>query len=262
MGGPKVSQRQQSFGGRVGGQTEKRRVTHFFKLRFFERIKKLFQTISEKGRISKKNRKIFKRDTINYNWKMDDLKMELFEEVKLNILKFIWRTYFYSQKFAFALSFVFAVFCINFSNIFALIFSMKIRRRNKSNPTLLGLYFSRILVEIFCNVWIAIRIIWVIIWATESYNWDKKFFFIWTNLIIICYPLYLHSFPDVSLEITGSISNSPVKSNGEINDFAWMDSRGLWTHYRIYRDRNDSVGLIYENSRTATFHDITRVHKQ
>ena len=74
--------------------------------------------------------------------------MELFEEVKLNILKFIWRTYFYSQKFAFALSFVFAVFCINFSNIFALIFSMKIRRRNKSNPTLLGLhfvYFSRIL---------------------------------------------------------------------------------------------------------------------
>ena len=35
----KVSQRQQSFGGRVGGQTEKRRVTHFFKLRFFERKK-------------------------------------------------------------------------------------------------------------------------------------------------------------------------------------------------------------------------------
>ena len=41
---------------------------------------------------------------------MDDLKMELFEEVKLNILKFIWRTYFYSQKFAFALSIAFAVF--------------------------------------------------------------------------------------------------------------------------------------------------------
>ena len=54
---------------------------------------------------------------------MDDLKMELFEEVKLNILKSIWRTYFYSQKFAFALSIPVRYFhAFNFSNFFALIF--------------------------------------------------------------------------------------------------------------------------------------------
>ena len=70
----------------------------------FLKEKKLFQTISKKGRISKENKKIFKRDTINNIWKMDDLKMELFEEVKLNILKLIWRTYFSSKKFAFAIS--------------------------------------------------------------------------------------------------------------------------------------------------------------
>ena len=66
--------------------------------------------------------------------------MELFEEVKLNILKSIWRTYFYSKKFAFALSI--RVRCIFMRLIFRIFsrsfFSMKIRRRNKSNPILLG----------------------------------------------------------------------------------------------------------------------------
>ena len=68
-GRTKVSQRQQSFGGRVGDQTEKRRVSHFFKLRFFERIKKLFQTIYKKGTNFGTTTKIYKRDTINKNSK-------------------------------------------------------------------------------------------------------------------------------------------------------------------------------------------------
>ena len=58
----KVSQRQQSFGGRVGGQTEKRRVTHFFKLRFFERKKSYSKRFPKRDEFRKKIKK-YSRET-------------------------------------------------------------------------------------------------------------------------------------------------------------------------------------------------------
>ena len=134
-GRTKVSQRQQSFGGRVGDQTEKRRVSHFFKLRFFERIKKLFQTIYKKGTNFETTRKIYKRDIINKNSKMDDLKMELFEEVKFNIFKLTWRTFFQNVRVRtffslhnFSRTLIFSIFRAHF-------FDANFRRWNTSNPT-------------------------------------------------------------------------------------------------------------------------------